>query len=220
MQVPDIDTSIQQQIVAECEKVDEEYSTAQYAIEENKRNIEKLMSEVKGEIARLKIIAPYTTKRIQFSAINLEDYISTDNILQNCDGICVYNGEPNIDSVIEYTENDILVSNIRPYLKKIWFSNKKGGCSPDVLVFRPISGINARYIYYAMKQNTFFEYIMKNVRGVKMPRGDKNHILNLSIPVPSLEEQQRIVQEADIAAAKSVLSACADKKKKILEKWL
>lgn len=225
LQVPDIDTSIQQQIVAECEKVDEEYSTAQYAIEENKRNIEKLMSEVKGEIARLKIIAPYTTKRIQFSAINLEDYISTDNILQNCDGICVYNGEPNIDSVIEYTENDILVSNIRPYLKKIWFSNKKGGCSPDVLVFRPISGINARYIYYAMKQNTFFEYIMKNVRGVKMPRGDKNHILNFSIPVPSLEEQQRIVQEieayeADIAAAKSVLSACADKKKKILEKWL
>ncbi|UTD13058.1 N-6 DNA methylase [Treponema denticola] len=225
LQVPDIDISIQQQIVAECEKVDEEYSTAQYAIEENKRNIEKLMSEVKGEIARLKIIAPYTTKRIQFSAINLEDYISTDNILQNCDGICVYNGEPNIDSVIEYTENDILVSNIRPYLKKIWFSNKKGGCSPDVLVFRPISGINARYIYYAMKQNTFFEYIMKNVRGVKMPRGDKNHILNFSIPVPSLEEQQCIVQEieayeADIAAAKSVLSACADKKKKILEKWL
>jgi len=183
------------------------------------------MSEVKGEIARLKIIAPYTTKRIQFSAINLEDYISTDNILQNCDGICVYNGEPNINSVIEYAENDILVSNIRPYLKKIWFSNKKGGCSPDVLVFRPISGINARYIYYAMKQNTFFKYIMKNVRGVKMPRGDKNHILNFSIPVPSLEEQQRIVQEieayeAAITTAKLVQSACADKKKMILEKWL
>jgi len=216
---------IQQQIVAECEKVDEEYSTAQKTIEENKRKIEKLMSEVKGEIARLKIIAPYTTKRIQFSAINLEDYISTDNILQNCDGICVYNGEPNINSVIEYAENDILVSNIRPYLKKIWFSNKKGGCSPDVLVFRPISGINARYIYYAMKQNTFFKYIMKNVRGVKMPRGDKNHILNFSIPVPSLEEQQRIVQEieayeAAITTAKLVQSACADKKKMILEKWL
>ena len=225
LQVPDIDTSIQQQIVAECEKVDEEYSTAQHAIEENKRNIEKLVSGVKGERMRLKIIAPYTTNRIQFSAINLEDYISTDNMLQNCDGICVYNGEPNIDSVIEYAENDILVSNIRPYLKKIWFSNKKGGCSPDVLVFRPISGINARYIYYAMKQNTFFEYIMKNVRGVKMPRGDKNHILNFSISVPSLEEQQCIVQEIEIyesaiTTAKSVLSACAEKKKMILDKWL
>ena len=225
LQVPDIDTSIQQQIVAECEKVDEEYSAAQKTIEENKRKIEKLMSEVKGEIAQLKRIAPYTTNRIPFSAINLEDYISTDNMLQNCDGVCVYNGEPNIDSVIEYAENDILVSNIRPYLKKIWFSNKKGGCSPDVLVFRPISGINASYIYYAMKQNIFFEYIMKNVRGVKMPRGDKNHILNFSIPVPSLPEQQHIVQEienyeAAITTAKLVQSACADKKKKILEKWL
>ena len=224
-QIPLPPLAIQQQIVAECEKVDEEYSVAQHTIEENKRNIEKMMSEVKGEIAQLKRIAPYTTNRIQFSAITLEDYISTDNMLQNCDGVCVYNGVPNIDSVIEYAENDILVSNIRPYLKKIWFSNKKGGCSPDVLVFRPISGINARYIYYAMKQNTFFEYIMKNVRGVKMPRGDKNHILNFSISVPSLEEQQRIVQEIEnyetaITAAKSVLSACADKKKMILEKWL
>ena len=224
-QIPLPPLAIQQQIVAECEKVDEEYSVAQHTIEENKRNIEKMMSEVKGEIAQLKRIAPYTTNRIQFSAINLEDYISTDNMLQNCDGVCVYNGVPNIDSVIEYAENDILVSNIRPYLKKIWFSNKKGGCSPDVLVFRPISGINARYIYYAMKQNTFFEYIMKNVRGVKMPRGDKNHILHFSISVPSLEEQQRIVQEietyeAAITNAKSVLSACADKKKMILEKWL
>ena len=221
--LPSLD--VQLHIVAECEKVDEEYSTAQKTIEENKRKIEKLMSEVKGEIAQLKRIAPYTTNRIQFSAINLEDYISTDNMLQNCDGVCVYNGEPNIDSVIEYAENDILVSNIRPYLKKIWFSNKKGGCSPDVLVFRPISGINASYIYYAMKQNTFFEYIMKNVRGVKMPRGDKNHILNFSIPVPSLEEQKYIVQgieayEAAITAAKMVLSACADKKKMILDKWL
>ena len=225
LQVPDIDTSIQQQIVAECEKVDEEYSAAQKTIEENKRKIEELMSEVKGEIAQLKRIAPYTTNRIPFSAINLEDYISTDNMLQNCDGVCVYNGEPNIDSVIEYAENDILVSNIRPYLKKIWFSNKKGGCSPDVLVFRPISGINASYIYYAMKQNIFFEYIMKNVRGVKMPRGDKNHILNFSIPVPSLPEQQHIVQEIEnyesaITTAKLVQSACADKKKMILEKWL
>ncbi|MBO7053776.1 MAG: N-6 DNA methylase [Bacteroidales bacterium] len=221
--LPPID--IQKQIVSECEKVDEEYNKSRMTIEEYKKKIAETMANVKGEMERLRDIAPYATTRIAFADTQTENYITTDNLLQNCEGIKPYDSIPNIDSVTKYTTNDILVSNIRPYLKKIWFSDRDGGCSPDVLVFRPKSEINARFVYYSMKQDIFFDYMMQGNKGVKMPRGDKNNIPNFQIPVPPLDEQQRIVSEIEsyeqkISEAKAIMDGCSERKKKILEKYL
>ena len=137
----------------------------------------------------------------------------------------LYETTPNIVSVVRYQQGDILVSNIRPYLKKIWYADREGGCSPDVLVFRPTKNVNSLFVYYAMKQDSFFDYMMQGTKGLKMPRGDKNNIPNYEIPVPSLTEQKHIVSqieqyEAQIATAKAVMSGCAERKKMILEKWL
>lgn len=218
---------IQQQIVSECEKNDEEFANAQKRIEKSKNEIGMLMKNVNGDNRTLKQIAPYSTKRISFSDVETNEYISTDNMLQNCEGVRAYNGEPNIDSVIEYQENDILVSNIRPYLKKIWFANRTGGCSPDVLVFRvkDREKYDAHFVYYALAQDSFFEHMMLGAKGMKMPRGDKDSILEYEIPVPPIEEQQKIVKqigeyEAVIAEAKAVMAGCAERKKMVLDRWL
>lgn len=218
---------IQRQIVSECEKIDEEYSNAQKQIEKSKNEIGILVKNTNGDKKTLKQIAPYSTKRISFSDVETNEYISTDNMLQNCEGVRAYNGEPNVDSVIEYQENDILVSNIRPYLKKIWFANRTGGCSPDVLVFRvkDKEKYDAHFVYYALAQDSFFEHMMLGAKGMKMPRGDKNSILEYKIPVPSIEDQQKIVKqietyEAAITEAKAVMDSCAERKKMVLEKWL
>lgn len=218
---------IQRQIVSECEKIDEEYSNAQKQIEKSKNEIGILVKNTNGDKKTLKQIAPYSTKRISFSDVETNEYISTDNMLQNCEGVRAYNGEPNVDSVIEYQENDILVSNIRPYLKKIWFANRTGGCSPDVLVFRvkDKEKYDAHFVYYALAQDSFFEHMMLGAKGMKMPRGDKNSILEYKIPVPSIEDQQKIVKqietyEAAITEAKAVMAGCAERKKMVLEKWL
>ncbi|MCQ2318569.1 MAG: restriction endonuclease subunit S [Bacteroidales bacterium] len=218
---------IQQQIVSECEKIDEEYANAQKWIEESKNEIGMLVKNAKGDKETLKQIAPYSTRRISFSDVETNEYISTDNMLQNCEGVRAYNGEPNVDSVIEYLENDILVSNIRPYLKKIWFANRTGGCSPDVLVFRvkDKEKYDAHFVYYALAQDSFFEHMMLGAKGMKMPRGDKNSILEYEIPVPPIEEQQKIVKqietfEAAVAEAKAVMDSCAERKKMVLEKWM
>ena len=88
------------------------------------------------KLVLLKEVVFYVNERINVSAINLKDYISTDNILPNRQGITVYNSIPQISSVIKYSQNDVLLSNIRPYLKKIWLADRNGGCSTDVLVFR------------------------------------------------------------------------------------
>ena len=107
-------------------------------------------------------------------------YISTDNMLQQCEGVTPYDGSPNIDSCIAYRKGDVLVSNIRPYLKKSWLADCDGGCSPDVLVFRvsDTTKIMPEFLGAALKQDDFFDFMMQGIKGMKMPRGDKSHLLN------------------------------------------
>ena len=185
------------------------------------------MANVKGEEKKLAEIAPYGTGRIAYKDIISDNYVSTDNLLQNCEGLKIYEGLPNVDSIIRYEKGDILVSNIRPYLKKIWLADKDGGCSPDVLVFRisDKSKLLPKYLYSAMAQDSFFDFMMSGKKGMKMPRGDKNTIPDYKIPVPSLAEQQKIVAqistlEEKITAAKRVMAECPKKKQTILDKWL
>ncbi len=87
-------------------------------------------------LTKLGEVVSYAINRIPFANFSVEDYVTTDNMLKDKQGIRAYQGEPQIDTTVEYKINDVLVSNIRPYLKKIWFANHNGGCSPDVLVFR------------------------------------------------------------------------------------
>jgi type I restriction-modification system DNA methylase subunit/restriction endonuclease S subunit len=214
---------IQQQIVSQCEKVDDEYNRNCASVEENKRKISEVISKVKGKKKKLREIAPYSTKRIAYSDTKANNYITTDNLLPNCEGMRTYDGIPNVESIISYQKGDILVSNIRPYLKKIWLADRDGGCSPDVLVFRTIDNIDSRFVYYSMRQDKFFDFMMQGTKGMKMPRGDKNSIPDFEIIIP--QDQQTIISEIGIyeqkiAEAKAVMAGCAERKKQILEKWL
>ena len=149
-------------------------------------------------------------------------------MLQNCEGVKEYTGTTDIPSAIAYQEGDILVSNIRPYLQKIWFADRTGSCSPDVLVFRKTSNeIESKYLYYAMKRPQFFDFIMNQagVKGVKMPRGNKEATMDYEIVVPSLSDQHRIITqveqyEAEIRKAQAIMAGCPQRKKAILDKYL
>ncbi len=216
---------IQEKIVSECSKIDEEADAARKEIEEKKGEIESVMANVVGERMPLSLVSPYSTTRIPISNISLDSYISTDNLLQNCEGATIYDGTPNVESVVKYEQNDILVSNIRPYLKKIWFADKAGGCSPDVLVFHinDIEKYLPKFVYYSMRRDVFFDFMMSNIGGVKMPRGDKNNTIRFQIPIPPLTEQQRIVAQVEalekqIAEAKQIIDSAAERKKAVLER--
>ena len=99
---------------------------------------------------------------------------------------------PTITQTQEFFPGDILVSNIRPYFKKIWFAECDGGCSNDVLVFRAKDGVNKRFLYYVLADDAFFNYSMMTSKGTKMPRGDKVSIMKYEVPVFSYEEQRKI----------------------------
>lgn len=138
----------------------------------------------------LSSIAYYVTDKISSNDISLEEYITTDCILQNKRGREVAtNLPPQPCNLIRYRCNDVLVANIRPYLKKIWFADMDGGASSDVLVFRAKEGHSPRYLYSLLLQDAFFDYVMQGTKGSKMPRGDKDQTMRYEIPTPSMSEE-------------------------------
>ena len=223
--VPPID--VQKQIVEEICKVDESVSSSIQLIEKNEADVEGLLSSINFEDGALNNIAPFVTKSIKYNDIASETYITTDNMLQNKLGVIPFVGEANISSITEYKKDDILISNIRPYLKKIWFADKEGGCSKDVLVLRSVDASKylPKYIFYMVRRDAFFDYVMEGKKGVKMPRGNKEDIQKYRIPIPPIEEQRRIVSkiealELEITKARNLIKDAANEKQAILNKYL
>lgn len=166
------------------------------AIKLTKTHITPILSSFPTD--KLGNIASYITEKVQASDISLSHYVTTDNMLQNCEGIRPYDGQPNITSATKYYKQDILVSNIRPYLKKIWFAKDDGACSNDVLVFHVINnGVLPQYLYYVLKQDRFFDYMMAFKKGIKMPRGDKKMIEGFDVPIPPISIQHQIIDECE-----------------------
>lgn len=118
------------------------------------------------------------------SADMIVNYISTDNMLPNKAGISEVISKPLKGNFVRYEKFDVLISNIRPYFKKIWFSNLVGNCSTDVLCIRSNSKSDSFFIYRTLWKDEFFDYVMKGAKGSKMPRGDKTRIMNYSFVYP------------------------------------
>ena len=145
-------------------------------------------------------VAEYSKTRIKSNQLDQFNYIGVDNLLQDRKGKVESNYVPTSGNMTEYRKGDILVGNIRPYLKKIWLADQKGGANADVLVIRPTDAvIDPSYLYQVLADDTFFSYSMKHSKGAKMPRGSKPQILLYPIPIPiphhrskSLAEQRRI----------------------------
>jgi type I restriction enzyme S subunit len=146
------------------------------------------------EVKELKETASYITEKISLVEINLNNFISTENMLPEKGGITVASSLPKVGKVTQFREGDILFSNIRTYFKKFWLAKFSGGCSNDVLVIRKKSSINNKYLYYYLSQDNFFEFTVLTSKGTKMPRGDKNSIMSYEINIPSFPEQIAIAK--------------------------
>ena len=160
----------------------------------------RLLNWVFGPIrVQLGAVASYSSKKVSTSILNVENYVGVDNLLQNKSGKVDATYLPTQQNVNEYQIEDILVGNIRPYLKKIWFATNNGGASPDVLVFQnqTESCLSNRFLFHVLASDNFFEYDMKNAKGSKMPRGDKNAILQFQFIMPKFSDQSRIVSILD-----------------------
>ena len=143
-------------------------------------------------------VAEYVRQRVAVDQLCAQTYVGVDNLLPNRAGKQDSNYLPSEGNAIAYQPNDILIGNIRPYLKKIWKADNEGGASGDVLVVRiKNSLLTPGYLYHLLADDRFFSYDMQHAKGAKMPRGNKEKILDYVIPLPPLSEQRRIVEILD-----------------------
>ena len=137
-------------------------------------------------------ICVFRKGKVDVSKLTLKTYISTENMLPNKGGVTEASSLPTVQLTQEYKKGDILVSNIRPYFKKIWQAKCDGGCSSDVLVFQGNLNIDGDFLYYILANDDFFAYSMATSKGTKMPRGDKTSIMQYEVPIFDIDTQRKI----------------------------
>ena len=142
--------------------------------------------------SKLESLCAYPSERISVDVLDKYNYISTDNMLPYKGGITLASSLPSVTQTQRFQKGDVLVSNIRPYFKKIWLAEFDGGCSNDVLVFRASKNCSPEFLFYVLSNDSFFDYAMATSKGTKMPRGDKKAIMQYSVPDFSINTQLHI----------------------------
>ena len=138
-------------------------------------------------------IMSYSKDRVPSNTLTDDNYVSTENMLPHFGGIYRAPNVPSNGNAIAYQKGDTLLSNIRPYLKKVWLANNNGGCSADVFVLKSVNEkCNSDFLYYLVANDNFINYVMNGAKGVKMPRGDKEQIKKYQLSIPSKNEQCKI----------------------------
>ena len=164
----------------------------------------KLLSEV----------SVYRKDRIDSDKVNKENYISTENMLPNRGGVENATTVASAKTFPAYKKGDILLSNIRPYFKKIWYATQEGGCSNDVLVVKAGKTVDSKFLYYVLSDNNFFNYSTVTSKGTKMPRGSKNAIMKYWVPDLDFPTQKKI---ADILSSYDKLIKANNERIELLE---
>jgi len=128
------------------------------------------------KVKSLMQIVKFPAGKVDTSSLDVSTYVSTENMLENRGGICDASSLPSVATVPTFSQGQVLVSNIRPYFKKIWLARFAGGRSNDVLAFQCIDTESSEFLFNLLNQDQFFEFMNRTAKGAKMPRGDKDAI--------------------------------------------
>lgn len=141
-------------------------------------------------------VADFVTDKISASKVTFNNYISTDNMQVNRGGVVPASTLPQASKFNYYKPTDTLFSNIRTYFRKVWLADRDGGASPDVLIFRTKNEkkLSPLYLYYLVSGQEFVAFTVLTAKGAKMPRGDKDAMMQFRLHLPSPDEQIEIVE--------------------------
>lgn len=136
-------------------------------------------------------ICSYSRDKVAVSELNVSTYFSTENMLSGKAGSTEATSLPTTSQTTACHKGDTLISNIRPYFKKIVYCEGNCGCSTDVLCFTPSQPRYSTYLFSTLYADKFFAFMVAGSKGTKMPRGDKQQIMTYPVVLPSEEELAR-----------------------------
>ena len=186
----------------------------QQLIKEKKIKKEKPLPEIKEEEKPFDI--PESWKWVRFGNISSynqrKEKISADEITEDMWSLDLEDIEKESGKIINvckaykrkisgdkvrFYKGQVLYSKLRPYLKKILVAPDDGICSSELVPFSLYGNIDAQYIVYFLKSPHVDFFINSVTYGVKMPRVGTNTMIELSVPLPPLTEQKRIVAKIE-----------------------
>ena len=132
-------------------------------------------------------ICDYSKDRVSVSSLSVSEYYSTENMLPGKAGAVDASSLPTIAQTTKCKTGDVLISNIRPYFRKIVYCQSDCGCSTDVLCFTPKTSALSAYLFSTLYADRFFDFMVAGSKGTKMPRGDKQQIMTYAVHIPSDE---------------------------------
>lgn len=192
LNIPNIE--IQKKIVSIVSALDEKIAINR-AINDNLAELlQTVYQERFGDVSaateqgKLSDICSYSRDRVAVSELNASTYFSTENMLPGKAGATEAASLPTIPQTTACHKGDTLISNIRPYFKKIVYCEDRCGCSTDVLCFTPVQPKYAAYLFSALYADKFFAFMVAGSKGTKMPRGDKQQIMAYPVALPFDEE--------------------------------
>ena len=94
-----------------------------------------------------------------------------------------------------FKKGNILYSKLRPYLKKILIAPEDGICTPELVPFEILGNMNPIFIMNYLKSPYVDFKINQVTYGAKMPRVGTQTMINLLIPIPPIEEQEKIINK-------------------------
>lgn len=181
MPVPLPDRDVQDAIVCLCDSLSNKIRINNRLNDYLAELCELIVSRSEATDGALSDICTQVTDKVSCAEAQIDSYVSTESLLADKNGRQLAASVPQTGKVVVYKAGDTLVSNIRPYFKKIWFAENDGTCSGDVVVFRANNPSLAPYLYAILRSDKFFDYVMSGAKGTKMPRGDKKQMMSYGI---------------------------------------
>src|SRR5215469_11812330 len=91
-----------------------------------------------------------------------------------------------------FQPGDVLYGKLRPYLDKAVLASDAGVCTTELLVLRPKSGVDPRFVVSVVHAPTFVQHAIAGTTGVQHPRTSWNHIADFALPEFDTDEQANI----------------------------
>lgn len=146
---------------------------------------------IEKEQGALADICTYSKDRVSVSELDVSTYFSTENMLPGKAGATEASSLPTTAQATACHVGDTLISNIRPYFRKIVYCHEVCGCSTDVLCFVPVHPKYSAYLYSTLYADRFFDFMVAGSKGTKMPRGDKQQIMTYPVTLPTDTELEK-----------------------------
>lgn len=188
LKIPYIPLKEQKKVVALLKAIDDKISLNNKIndnLEQQAQTLYRKYFSETGNTGELADVCDFSQDKIAVSELSIRNYFSTENMLSDKKGATEATNLPVVQQTTACHYGNVLISNIRPYFKKILYCQCEGGCSNDVLCFVPKTPELSAYLYCTLYADNFFDFMVAGSKGTKMPRGDKKQIMTYKVCMPS-----------------------------------